>query len=101
MVTYAPSSAPLPTPDGSEVVGHFTTLAIGFAALQVFSVDYVEAKRREAVVWNTRPPSAIASAVPRIWPHLLGAKAVSWPPSAFPNDCFDRLANWDMALRRS
>jgi hypothetical protein len=44
MIHYAPSSAPLPTPNGGEVVGHFTTLAIGFAAFQVFSVDFVEAE---------------------------------------------------------
>jgi hypothetical protein len=34
MIHYAPSSAPLPTPNGGEVVGHFTTLAIGFAAFR-------------------------------------------------------------------
>jgi hypothetical protein len=52
VVNYAPSSAPLPTPDGGEVVGQFTTLATGFAAFQVFTVDYVEADHREAVLWN-------------------------------------------------
>jgi hypothetical protein len=98
--SYAPSSAALPTPDGGEVVGQFATLAVGFAAFQVFTVDYVEATRREAVVWNTRPPDSIASAVPRIWPQLLGAVAVSWPPATFANGDFDRLANWDRALRR-
>lgn len=40
MLNYAPSAAPLPTPDGGQVVGQFTTLAIGFAAFQVFTVDY-------------------------------------------------------------
>jgi hypothetical protein len=100
VVNYAPSSAPLRTPGSGEVVGQFATLALGFAAFQVFTVDYVEAARREAEVWNTRPPDSIRAALPRIWPHLLGAGAVSWPPPAFPNGEFDRLSNWDSALRR-
>ncbi len=44
------AAAPLPTPDGGEVVGQFTTLAVGFTAFQVFTVDYVEAQVRKAVV---------------------------------------------------
>jgi hypothetical protein len=100
VVNYAPSSAALPTPDSGEVVGQFTTLALGFATFQVFTVDYVEAARHEAVVWNTRPPESICLAIPRIWPHLLGAGDVSWPPAAFTNGDFERLANWDSALRR-
>lgn len=100
MVTYAPSTAPLPTPEGGEVVGQFTTLAVGFAAFQVFTVDYVQAEVRKAVVWNPGPPDSIAHAIHLIWPHRLGAGDVAWPPRAFPNDRFERLANWDMALRR-
>lgn len=100
VVNYAPSSAALPTPNSGEVLGQFTTLALGFAAFQVFTVDYVAATRSEAKVWNTRPPDSIGPAIPRIWPHLLGAGDVSWPPAAFPNGDFDRLASWDSALRR-
>jgi|SRR5712691_1111228 len=100
VLTYAPSSAPLPTPASGAVTGQFTTLALGFAAFQVFTVDYVEAARREAEVWNTRPPGSISAALPRIWPHLLGGGTVSWPPAAFPNGDFDRLSSWDSALRR-
>lgn len=100
VVNYAPSSAALPTRDGSEVVGQFTTLALGYAAFQIFTVDYVAADRHEAVVWNTRPPDSISSAILRIWPHLLGAGDVSWPLAAFSNGDFDRLVNWDKALRR-
>jgi hypothetical protein len=52
-VNYAPSTAPLPTPDGGEVTGQFTTLAVGFAAFQVFTADYVE------VALPTRPYIAL------------------------------------------
>ena len=98
-VNYAPSAAPLPTPDGGEVVGQFTALAVGNAVFQVFTVDYVPAEVRKAVVWNTDPPDSIAHAVRLIWPQRLRAGDVTWPPPAFPNDSFDRLANWDKALR--
>jgi hypothetical protein len=100
MVNYAPSAAPLATPSGGEVVGQFTTLAIGFAVFQVLTVDYVEAEVRRAVVWNPDPPDSIADGVRLIWPHRLDAGDFTWPPPAFPNDSFDRLANWDKALRR-
>jgi len=49
--------------------------------------------------WNPGPPDSIAYAVRLIWPHRLRAGDVRWPPPAFPNDSFDRLVNWDMALR--
>jgi hypothetical protein len=100
MLTYAPSTAQVRTPGGGQVNGQFTTLAIGYAAFQVFTVDFVEAKRREAEVWNTHPPPSIVGQVPIIWPHRLYAGDVAWPPPAFPNDSFDRLTNWDGALRR-
>lgn len=99
-MNYAPSEAPVPAPDGSEVVGQFATLAVGFAAFQVFTVDYVEAEVRKAKVWNPGPPHSIADAIRPIWPHRLGASDAAWPPPAFPHDRFDRLVNWDMALRR-
>lgn len=99
MVNCAPSLAPLPASDGSEVVGQFSTLAVGFAAFQVFTVDYVEAEARNAKGWNPGPPASIAGAIPLIWPHRLRAGDVAWPPPVFPNASFDRLANWDMALR--
>jgi hypothetical protein len=100
MVIYAPSTAPLPTPDGGEVAGQFTTLAVGFAAFQVFTVDYVQTEARKAVLWNPDPPRSIRPAVRLIWPHRLRAGDIAWPPPAFPNDNFDRLANWDKKLRR-
>ena len=99
MVNYAPSEAPLHTPAGIEVGGQFATLAVGFAVFQVFTVDYVEADVRKAVIWNPGPPASIADAIRLIWPHRLRAGDVAWPPPAFPNDGFDRLVNWDLALR--
>jgi hypothetical protein len=99
MLSYAPSTAPLPAPDGSEVAGQFTTLAIGFAFFQVFTVDFVEAEVRNAKGWDPDPPDSIANAIPLIWPRRLYAGDVAWPAPVFPNDSFDRLANWDMALR--
>jgi hypothetical protein len=100
MLNYAPSTAPLPTPDGGGVVGQFTTLAIGFVVFQVFTGDYLEADLRKAIVWNPGPPSSIASAICLIWPHGLRASDTAWPPPAFPNDSFDRLVNWGGAPRR-
>ena len=47
-VRYAPSSAPLPTPDGSRVEGHFATFTLGYVAFQVFTVDYVAAGQHQA-----------------------------------------------------
>lgn len=100
-VNYAPSTAPWPTRDGDgEVVGQFTTLAVGVAVFQVFTVDYVQTEVRRAVVWNPDPPDSIAHAVRLVWPHRLRASDVRWPPPAFPNDSFDRLVNWDKSLRR-
>ena len=56
-VRYAPSSAPLPTPDGSRVEGHLATFTLGFVAFQVFTVDYVAADQHNAALWNTCAPS--------------------------------------------
>ncbi len=47
-VRYAPSSAPLPTPDRSRVKGHMATFTLGFVAFQVFTVDYVAADQHQA-----------------------------------------------------
>jgi hypothetical protein len=101
MLHYEPSTAPLPTKDGgAEVVGQFATLAIGYVVFQVFTVDYVEAEVRKAVLWNTNPPPSVAPALHLIWPHRLYAADVQWPTRTFPYDSFDQLASWDGALRR-
>ena len=100
MVHYAPTAAPLTAADGGDVVGQFATLAIGSVAFQVFTVDYVEAEVRRATAQVPPLPDSIADAIRCIWPHRPGAGEIAWPPPAFPNDSFDRLVHWDMALRR-
>jgi hypothetical protein len=99
-VRYAPSSAPLPVPDGSRVKGHFATFTLGYVAFQVFTVDYVAADHQQASQWNDHAPAALAQALPRIWPPLLGQQEVPWPPPAFAAPAWDRLVTWDGALRR-
>ncbi len=98
-VRYAPSSAPLPTPDGSGVEGHFATFTLGYIAFQVFTVDYVAADQHQASAWNDHTPSSLAQALFRIWPPLLRQPEVSWPAQAFTTADWDRLVTWDGALR--
>ncbi len=99
-VRYAPSSAPLPASDDSQVEGHFATFTLGYVAFQVFTVDYVAAGRHQASAWNDHVPTSLAQALPRIWPPLLVQPEVSWPPQAFGAPAWDRLVTWDRALRR-
>jgi len=99
-VRYAPSSAPLPASDDSQVEGHFATFTLGYVAFQVFTVDYVAAGRHQASAWNDHVPTSLAQALPRIWPPLLVQLEVSWPPQAFAAPAWDRLVTWDGALRR-
>ena len=98
-VRYAPSSAPLPTPDGSRVEGHLATFTLDFVTFQVFTVDYVAADQHNAALWNTCAPSSQAQALSRIWPPLLREQKVSSPPQAFATADWDRLVTWDGALR--
>ena len=98
-VRYAPSSAPLPAPDGSPVKGHFATFTVGFIAFQVFTVDYVAAGQHDAAFWNDHAPEYLARALPRIWPPLIGQPEISWPRRAFAAPDWDRLLTWDGALR--
>lgn len=98
-VMYAPSTAPLPTADGTAVEGHFATFALGYVALQVFTVDFISAEQHKAAAWNPSPPESIRDALPRIWPPPQAGN-INWPPPAFPNDQWACLVNWDGALRR-
>jgi hypothetical protein len=97
-VRYAPAGAPLPTRDGSRIEGHFATFTLGYAAFQVFTVDYVAADQHQGSAWNDHALASLAQALTRIWP-LLGQQEISWPPQAFAAPAWDRLVTWDGALR--
>jgi hypothetical protein len=100
-VRYAPSSAPLPTADGSRIDGHFATFTLGYVAFQVFTVDYEAAGQHQASPWNDHAPVSLAQALPRIWPSLPAQTDISWPPPAFAAPDWDRLVTWDGVLRTS
>jgi hypothetical protein len=97
---YEPSSAPLPTADGSPVAGHFATFALGYVGVQVFTVDFVAADQHRAANWNTKVPSQLTGALIRIWPPLQQVSTVFWPPEAFTKEDWNRLVTWDGALRQ-
>ena len=73
---YAPSIAPLPTPDGVPVQGHFATFALGYVAFQVFTVDFIAAEQHQASSWNRSRPHQYV-------PHFHGSgprrKLRNWP----------------------
>jgi hypothetical protein len=98
---YGPSGASLKTADGVRVAGHFATFTLGFAAFQVFTVDFVMADKHGAGPWNLQPPQYLAEALARIWPQDdLRPRDLAWPPQqAFARDDMDVLASWDGALR--
>lgn len=98
-VNYEPSSAPLPTADGTSLAGHLTTFTLGFVAFQVFTVDFLAAEQHGAVVWNTHVPDSLAQALYRIWPQQPATRDISWPPPAFRRDDWRRLITWDGKLR--
>jgi hypothetical protein len=98
-VNYEPSGAPLPTADGTPVTGHLTTLTLGFAAFQVFTVDFLAAEQHGAVLWNTHVPDTLAHALTRIWPQQPARRDIIWPPQAFRRDDWRRLITWDGVLR--
>ena len=95
-VRYEPSAAPLFCAAGGVLNAHITTLALGYVALQVFSVDYLEAERRGASRGWPEIPEAIRPGIVAIWP-IKGT--VEWPPPCFPRAHWDRLVTWAGALR--
>jgi hypothetical protein len=99
-VNYAPSRAPLPTPDGGEVIGQFTTLAVGFAAFRCSLLTTWRPRSTKQLSGTLTLQTASPTRSRLIWPHRLRAAGVAWPPPAFPNDNFDRLVNWNMPPRR-
>jgi hypothetical protein len=98
-VHYEPSSAPLPTQDGTPVTGHLATLTLGYAAFQVFTVDFLAAEHHGAPLWNTHVPPSLAPALIRIWPQQLIPRDITWPPEAFGRQDWRRLITWDGKLR--
>jgi len=98
-VNYEPSGAPLPTEDGAPVTGHLTTLTLGFAAFQVFTVDFLAAEQHRALVWNTHVPDSLTHSLTRIWPQPLAPRDISWPPRAFRREDWHRLVTWNGELR--
>jgi len=99
-VVYEPSSAAVPTSDGAEVAGHLATFTLGYAAFQVFSVDFLAAEQHGAILWNTRVPESLDQHLVRIWPPLQPVTPiVSWPPEQFGADEWPRLVTWDGKLR--
>jgi hypothetical protein len=98
-VNYEPSTAPLPTADRTLLAGHLTTFTLGFAAFQVFTVDFLSAEKHGAILWNTHVPDTLAQALPRIWPEQLVTCDITWPPQAFRRDEWRRLVTWDGKLR--
>ena len=93
---YERSMAELPTQDGARVTGHLTTFAVGYVALPVCTVNFVEAEAHRVVLWNTNVPQSLAESISRIWPVLTGA--VSWPRRMFPYKEWTRLVSWDGRL---
>lgn len=98
-VNYEPSTAKLPTADGTPLAGHLTTFTLGYVAFQIFTVDYIAAERHGAPVWNPAPPAPLRNALPRIWPPQLTNPDVSWPLPAFRRNDWHRLVTWDGVLR--
>jgi hypothetical protein len=98
-VNYEPSGAPLPTGDGTPLTGHLTTFTLGFAAFQVFTVDFLAADQHHARQWNSHVPDTLAHALTSIWPPQPVRRDISWPPQAFRRDEWHRLVTWDSELR--
>jgi hypothetical protein len=99
-VTYEPSSAALPTADGTEVAGHLATFALGYVAFQVFSVDFLAAEQHGAILWNTHVPESLDRHLVRIWPPAEPVTPdVTWPPAQFGADEWPRLVTWEGKLR--
>jgi len=99
-VRYEPSSAMLPTADGSEVAGHLATFSLGYVAFQVFTVDPLAAEQHRAVAWNTHVPKSLLPVMDRIWPQPQPViPDVSWPRGQFVRDAWPRLVTWDGKLR--
>lgn len=95
---YEPSGVPIPTRSGEFVHAHLTSLAVGYVALQVFTLDFLRAEALGAVPsWPPIPDRIRGSLLP-IWP---ATKIRHWPPLAFPSDQWHNFVTWDGVLRTS
>jgi hypothetical protein len=94
---YEPSGASLPTRDGYPIAGHLTTIAFGYVAFQVFTVDFLAADTHGARAWNNQVPPSLEGFLSRIWPP--SSPTVGWPPKAFSHADWARLVTWDGFLR--
>lgn len=99
-VHYAPSAAPLPTPDGGpgrravhdpgRRLHGLPGVHCGLRAGRAAQGSYLES--RPLGQHRRRGPAHLAAPPAR--------RRCRLAPPAFPNDNFDRLVNWDGALRR-
>jgi len=97
-VRYEPSEAPLPARGREPLLGHLTTIAIGFVVLQVHTVNYVDAEHDRAR-WFIPPPCPpeISSSITSIWPSPL--RTLQWPKECFQAEDWPRLVTWQGTLR--
>lgn len=103
-VNYAPSTAPLPTPDGGEVIGQFTTLAVGFAAFQVFTADVrmrcLLSSASDGVDTTMAPGAAVRAGVLSCRCDSSGAAWPSRAPAELPVSAqFLTTSIWRLAWR--
>ena len=88
-VRYRHSAAPLPVPGRVPLPGHLTTIAIGFVALQVHTVNFIEAGQNQAS-WLLSPPCppVVSKALDAIWAQPI--RPLNWPKGCFGVDDWDR-----------
>jgi hypothetical protein len=91
-VNYEPSGAELPGEDGTPVAGHLTTFTLGYAAFQIFTVDFITAQLHTAPVWNPRPPTPLREAR-RHSPKTTGTASSPGTASSDPTNNEARLVN--------
>jgi hypothetical protein len=93
---YEPSGVPIPTRSGELVHAHLTSFALGYVALQVFTIDFLRAESLGAVPSWPPIPARLRETLLPIWP---ATKVRRWPPPAFPSDQWHNFVTWDGVLR--
>jgi hypothetical protein len=80
--------------NSDEIPCHLTTTSIGFAAFQVYSIDYVAADLAGRAQFEVAPPEALKDRLSCIWP--INTAPVSWPPPLyFSSEQFETIATWN------